>query len=171
MDLRGARRRARRRRRAASTPTCAPGRTTRAGRGRWCCNTWEAVYFDHDLGRLTELARLAAEVGVERYVLDDGWFRHRRDDTAGLGDWYVDEDVWPDGLHPLVDAVRGLGMEFGLWVEPEMVNLDSDLARAHPDWILATGGRLPPPSRHQQVLEPRPTPTPTPTSSSGSTRC
>ena len=100
-------------------------------------NTWEAVYFDHDLDRLTALADAAAEVGVERFVLDDGWFRHRRDDTAGLGDWYVDEDVWPDGLHPLVDHVRGLGMEFGLWVEPEMVNPDSDLARAHPDWILA----------------------------------
>jgi alpha-galactosidase len=117
------------------------------------CNTWEAVYFDHDLGRLTELARLAAEVGAERYVLDDGWFLHRRDDTAGLGDWYVDPDVWPDGLHPLVEAVHGLGMEFGLWVEPEMINLDSDLARAHPDWILATGGRLPLPSRQQQVLD------------------
>jgi alpha-galactosidase len=116
------------------------------------CNTWEAVYFDHDLGRLTELARLAAEVGAERYVLDDGWFRHRRDDTAGLGDWYVDPDVWPDGLHPLVAAVHGCGMEFGLWVEPEMINLDSDLARAHPDWILATGERLPPSSRQQQVL-------------------
>lgn len=116
-------------------------------------NTWEAVYFDHDLARLTELARLAAEVGVERYVLDDGWFRHRRDDTAGLGDWYVDEAVWPDGLHPLVDAVRGLGMEFGLWVEPEMVNPDSDLARAHPEWLLATGGRRPLPSRNQQVLD------------------
>ncbi len=116
-------------------------------------NTWEAVYFDHDLGRLTELARLGAEVGVERYVLDDGWFRHRRDDTAGLGDWYVDEQVWPEGLHPLVDAVRGLGMEFGLWVEPEMVNLDSDLARAHPDWVLGTGGRMPLSSRSQQVLD------------------
>jgi alpha-galactosidase len=115
-------------------------------------NTWEAVYFDHDLGRLTELARLGAEVGVERYVLDDGWFRHRRDDTAGLGDWYVDEGVWPDGLTPLVEVVRGLGMEFGLWVEPEMVNLDSDLARAHPDWVLGPGGRTPLPSRHQQVL-------------------
>jgi alpha-galactosidase len=115
-------------------------------------NTWEAVYFDHDLGALSELARLGAEVGVERYVLDDGWFRHRRDDRAGLGDWYVDEGVWPDGLHPLVDVVRGLGMEFGLWVEPEMVNPDSDLARAHPDWVLATGGRMPLPSRHQQVL-------------------
>ena len=116
-------------------------------------NTWEAVYFDHDLARLTELARLGAEAGVERYVLDDGWFRHRRDDTAGLGDWYVDEGVWPDGLHPLVEAVRGLGMEFGLWVEPEMVNLDSDLARAHPDWVLGTDGRTPLSSRHQQVLD------------------
>ena len=116
-------------------------------------NTWEAVYFDHDLGRLTELAGVGAEVGVERFVLDDGWFRHRRDDSAGLGDWYVDEDVWPDGLHPLVDDVRGLGMEFGLWVEPEMINLDSDLARAHPDWVLGTDGRTPLPSRNQQVLD------------------
>jgi alpha-galactosidase len=116
-------------------------------------NTWEAVYFDHDLDRLVELARVAADVGVERYVLDDGWFRHRRDDTAGLGDWYVDEEVWPQGLHPLVDEVRRLGMRFGLWVEPEMVNPDSDLARAHPEWILATGGRMPPLSRSQQVLD------------------
>ncbi|MEU4690162.1 alpha-galactosidase [Actinoplanes sp. NPDC023714] len=116
-------------------------------------NTWEAVYFQHDLARLTELADVAAQVGVERFVLDDGWFRHRRDDRAGLGDWYVDETVWPKGLHPLVDHVRALGMEFGLWVEPEMINVDSDLARAHPDWILQTGGRLPPEARHQQVLD------------------
>ena len=81
-------------------------------------------------------------------MLDDGWFRHRRDDTAGLGDWYVDEDVWPDGLHPLVNHVRGLGMEFGLWVEPEMVNPDSDLARAHPEWV-----REAPLWRNQQVLD------------------
>ena len=111
-------------------------------------NTWEAVYFDHRLDRLTALADTAAELGVERFVLDDGWFRHRRDDTAGLGDWYVDEDVWPDGLHPLVNHVRGLGMEFGLWVEPEMVNPDSDLARAHPEWV-----REAPPWRNQQVLD------------------
>jgi alpha-galactosidase len=111
-------------------------------------NTWEAVYFDHRLDRLTELADTAAELGVERFVLDDGWFRHRRDDTAGLGDWYVDEDVWPDGLHPLVDHVRARGMEFGLWVEPEMVNPDSDLARAHPDWVLPG-----PPWRNQQGLD------------------
>ncbi|GAA1304884.1 alpha-galactosidase [Pseudonocardia xinjiangensis] len=116
-------------------------------------NTWEAVYFDHDLDRLIELARAGADVGAERYVLDDGWFRRRRDDKAGLGDWYVDEDVWPRGLHPLVDEVRRLGMQFGLWVEPEMVNPDSDLARAHPDWILATGGRQPLLSRSQQVLD------------------
>jgi len=116
-------------------------------------NTWEAVYFDHDLGRLTELADVAAAVGAERYVLDDGWFGSRRDDSRGLGDWYVSDDVWPDGLHPLVDHVTGLGLQFGLWVEPEMVNLDSDLARAHPDWILRTPSRLPRDARHQQVLD------------------
>lgn len=115
-------------------------------------NTWEAVYFDHRLERLTALADAAAEVGVERFVLDDGWFLGRRDDTAGLGDWLVDPDVWPDGLHPLADHVRGLGMEFGLWVEPEMVNPDSELARTHPDWILRGRTELPPSARQQQVL-------------------
>lgn len=115
-------------------------------------NVWEAVYFDHDLPKLIALADRAAEVGVERYVLDDGWFRHRRNDDAGLGDWYVDETVWPQGLTPLIDHVRSLGMEFGLWFEPEMVNPDSDLARAHPEWILQTGGRLPVEARRQQVL-------------------
>lgn len=116
-------------------------------------NTWEAVYFQQDIGTLTALADTAAEVGAERFVLDDGWFKGRRDDRAGLGDWYVDESVWPGGLGPLVDHVRSLGLEFGLWVEPEMVSPDSDLARAHPEWILATGGRLPPESRQQQVLD------------------
>jgi alpha-galactosidase len=99
-------------------------------------NTWEAVYFQHDLGRLASLAETAAAVGVERFVLDDGWFTGRRDDRAGLGDWTVDAEVWPDGLHPIVDKVRSLGMQFGLWFEPEMVNPDSDLARDHPDWLL-----------------------------------
>ena len=74
-------------------------------------------------------------------MLDDGWFVGRRGDNAGLGDWQVDPDVWPDGLHPLVDRVTELGMQFGLWVEPEMINLDSNLARAHPDWVLSTGDR------------------------------
>lgn len=127
-------------------------------------NVWEAVYFNHDLGVLTELADSAAELGVERFVLDDGWFRHRRNDLAGLGDWYVDEDLWPNGLHPLVEAVTSRGLQFGLWVEPEMVNGDSDVARAHPDWIAGPGGgqgtarpdagsRLPLEWRHQQVLD------------------
>ena len=116
-------------------------------------NTWEAVYFDHDLARLQALADVAADVGVERFVLDDGWYRGRRDDTAGLGDWYVDEDLWPDGLTPLIDQVRRHGMEFGLWVEPEMVNPDSDLARAHPDWLLRARTALPAPGRNQQVID------------------
>jgi alpha-galactosidase len=116
-------------------------------------NVWEAVYFDHDLDRLRGIADRAARVGVERFVLDDGWFRHRRDDTAGLGDWWVDEDVWPNGLTPLVDHVRALGLEFGLWFEPEMVNPDSDLYRSHPDWILSSGPRVPLLQRNQLVLD------------------
>ena len=87
-------------------------------------------------------------------MLDDGWFHDRRDDTAGLGDWMVDEQVWPDGLDPLIEHVRGLGMEFGLWFEPEMVNPDSDLFRAHPEWILSAGeARTPLLHRNQQVLD------------------
>ena len=116
-------------------------------------NTWEAVYFDHDLSKLTSLADRGAEVGAERFVLDDGWFRGRRDDNAGLGDWFVDEAVWPDGLHPIVDHVRARGMQFGLWVEPEMVNPDSDLAREHPEWVVAVGERRPVSLRSQQVLD------------------
>ncbi|MBT2515206.1 alpha-galactosidase [Arthrobacter sp. ISL-30] len=123
-------------------------------------NTWEAVYFDHNLASLIELADSAAELGVERFVLDDGWFRGRRDDRAGLGDWYVDESLWPDGLTPLIEAVTSNGMEFGLWVEPEMVNLDSDIARAHPEWIVGPsseshkdGGRLPLEWRNQHIID------------------
>lgn len=117
-------------------------------------NVWEAVYFDHDLDRLRELADLAAGVGVERFVLDDGWFGGRRDDTAGLGDWVVSDEVWGDGrFADLVRHVKGLGMEFGLWFEPEMVNLDSDLARRHPEWLLQVAGRLPVEARNQQVLD------------------
>ncbi len=115
-------------------------------------NVWEAVYFDHDVARLLDLADRAAALGVERFVLDDGWFLGRRDDTSGLGDWTVDQEVWPDGLTPLVERVTALGMEFGLWFEPEMINENSDLARAHPEWIMQTGGRLPLAGRNQQVL-------------------
>ncbi len=116
-------------------------------------NTWEAVYFRHDLATLRDLADVAAEVGIERFVLDDGWFGSRRDDTSGLGDWWVSPDVYPDGLAPLIDHVTGLGMEFGIWVEPEMVNPDSDLFRAHPDWALATAGYEPVLGRNQLVLD------------------
>ncbi|MGK5681456.1 alpha-galactosidase [Actinoplanes sp. URMC 104] len=116
-------------------------------------NVWEAVYFDHRLPVLRELADRAARIGVERFVLDDGWFGARRHDRAGLGDWTVSPEVWPDGLTPIIDHVRGLGMQFGLWFEPEMVNADSELFRAHPDWILASGGRTPPEERHQQILD------------------
>jgi alpha-galactosidase len=116
-------------------------------------NTWEAVYFETDLDHLRALADTAASIGVERFVLDDGWFGARRDDTRGLGDWHVSPDVWPDGLGPLVDHVHGLGMEFGLWFEPEMVNLDSDLARSHPDWVLGPVAGPPRPSRHQHVVD------------------
>lgn len=115
-------------------------------------NTWEAVYFDHDIDRLRALARAAEAVGVERFVLDDGWFKDRRDDTAGLGDWYVDEGLWPDGLNTLSDTVHAAGMQFGLWFEPEMVNLDSDVAREHSDWLLSPLGDNALPWRHQFVL-------------------
>ena len=99
-------------------------------------NIWEAVYFDHDLDTLRALADIAASCGVERFVVDDGWFHSRRSDNAGLGDWWVDTTVWTQGLTPLIDHVRGLGMQFGIWVEPEMVNPDSDLYRAHPEWTV-----------------------------------
>ncbi|MDY7541325.1 MULTISPECIES: alpha-galactosidase [unclassified Cryobacterium] len=116
-------------------------------------NVWEAVYFDHDLAKLSELVEVAAEIGVERFVLDDGWFLGRRNDFAGLGDWTVDPAVWPNGLGPLVDRVTGASMQFGLWFEGEMVNADSDLYREHPEWIFQAGGRIPPEARHQQVLD------------------
>ena len=116
-------------------------------------NTWEAVYFRHDLAELKALADLAAQFGAERFILDDGWFKARNDDTTSLGDWVVDPAKYPDGLAPLIDHVRGLGLEFGLWVEPEMANADSDLLRAHPDWTLHADGRTQPLGRGQYVLD------------------
>ena len=116
-------------------------------------NTWEAVYFEHNFETLTKLADAASHVGVERFVLDDGWFSGRRNDTAGLGDWTVDASVWPNGLTPLIDHVKSLGMEFGIWCEPEMVNPDSDLFRKHPDWVLHHGVNPPITGRNQLVLD------------------
>jgi alpha-galactosidase len=116
-------------------------------------NTWEAVYFDHDFAKLSALATAAAEVGIERYVLDDGWFGSRRDDRSGLGDWVVSPDAHPNGLGPLIDHVTSLGMQFGIWVEPEMVNPDSDLYRAHPDWALVDSSYQPVLARNQLVVD------------------
>lgn len=114
-------------------------------------NCWEAIYFDHDLASLKALASKAAELGAERFVLDDGWFKGRHHDRAALGDWVVDTSKYPDGLQPLIEHVHQQGMRFGLWVEPEMVNADSDLYRAHPDWIL--GPIQQPTGRNQYVLD------------------
>lgn len=114
-------------------------------------NCWEAIYFDHDLTRLKQLASQAAELGAERFVLDDGWFKGRQHDRAALGDWVVDQGKYPAGLQPLIDHVHQASMSFGLWVEPEMVNAESDLYRAHPDWVL--GPKQQPTGRHQYVLD------------------
>jgi alpha-galactosidase len=114
-------------------------------------NCWEAVYFDHRPDALKDIATKAADLGAERFVLDDGWFGRRDDDTSSLGDWQVDARKWPDGLGPFIAHVKSLGMTFGLWVEPEMVNLDSDLARAHPDWVLGRDDQVE--GRQQRVLD------------------
>ncbi|WP_417524707.1 alpha-galactosidase [Marinovum sp.] len=99
-------------------------------------NCWEAVYFDHNLPELKEIADRAAALGAERFVLDDGWFGDRDDDTSSLSDWEVDPRKYPEGLTPLIDHVHGLGMSFGIWFEPEMINENSNVFRAHPDWAL-----------------------------------
>jgi alpha-galactosidase len=116
-------------------------------------NTWEGIYFDHDVDTLKGLADKVAKLGVERFVLDDGWFLGRRGDFAGLGDWTVDKTIYPEGLSPIIDHVTGLGMEFGIWFEPEMVNPDSELYRAHPDWVLQTKGNEQLQFRNQLVLD------------------
>ncbi len=115
-------------------------------------NSWEATYFDISEDRQRELARRAASLGVELFVVDDGWFGSRTSDRAGLGDWTPNPERFPAGLEPLADHVHGLGMQFGIWVEPEMVNPDSDLYRAHPDWVQYRPGRARTEFRNQLVL-------------------
>ena len=102
------------------------------------------------------LAEKAAALGVDRFVMDDGWFGQRKTDHAGLGDWYVNPEKFPHGLKPLIDKVHSLGMDFGLWVEPEMVNPDSDLYRKHPDWVLNFPGRPRTEQRNSTRAQPRP---------------
>lgn len=115
-------------------------------------NSWEATDAAVDERGQLRLAELAASIGIELFVLDDGWFKGRVDDRAGLGDWSVDAAKFPVGLKPLIDGVRRLGMDFGLWIEPEMVNPDSDLYRAHPDWVYHFTTRSRTQARHQLVL-------------------
>lgn len=116
-------------------------------------NTWEGFYFDVYPDKVRSLATAAAAVGIERFVLDDGWFHGRHHDRAALGDWWPDETKFPQGLGELIAHVNALGMEFGLWVEPEMVNPDSELFRAHPEWALQIAGRPLLTARNQLVLD------------------
>jgi alpha-galactosidase len=115
-------------------------------------NSWEATEFKVDEAGQEAIAEKAASLGVDRFVMDDGWFGQRKDDHAGLGDWYVNSEKFPHGLKALIDKVHSLGMDFGLWVEPEMVNPDSELYRKHPEWVLNFPGRPRSESRNQLVL-------------------
>lgn len=116
-------------------------------------NNWEATYFDFDTDKIINLAKQANELGIEMLVLDDGWFGNRLDDNAGLGDWFVNEEKLPGGLQRLADEINALGMKFGLWFEPEMINENTKLYREHPDWVLKDPDRKPMMSRNQMVLD------------------
>ncbi len=133
---------------------------SRLARGTWrdrerpiLMNSWEATTFDFDEKKILDFAEKAKDCGIELFVLDDGWFGKRNDDTAGLGDWYPNLDKIPDGIAGLSKKITAMGMQFGLWFEPEMVNKDSDLYRAHPDWILQTPERTASHGRNQYVLD------------------
>ncbi|WP_406610987.1 alpha-galactosidase [Agarivorans sp. JK6] len=116
-------------------------------------NTWEGIYFDHDPAYIKQMASLAADIGVERFIIDDGWFIGREHDKAGLGDWFLDSQKYPQGLDEVINHVHALGMEFGLWFEPEMVNPDSNLYRKHPEWVLGQAGYQQKTGRYQYVLD------------------
>ena len=116
-------------------------------------NNWEATYFNFTENRLVQIASKAKECGVELFVLDDGWFGQRNDDHAGLGDWVANPERLPNGIKGLAERIEAMGIKFGLWFEPEMTNKDSDLYRAHPDWILQTPGRNTSHGRYQYVLD------------------
>ena len=132
----------------------------RLARGYWrdrerpiLINNWEATYFDFNEEKLLQIAQKAKDCGVELFVLDDGWFGQRNGEYAGLGDWFVNSEKLPDGITGLSEKIEELGMMFGLWFEPEMVNMDSDLYREHPDWIIQTPGRKSSHGRFQYVLD------------------
>lgn len=132
----------------------------RLARGIWrdkvrpiLINNWEATYFDFDETKILEIAKKSCELGIELFVLDDGWFGARENDYTGLGDWWVNLEKLPSGIDGLSKKVEDMGMKFGLWFEPEMVNKDSDLYREHPDWILQVPERANTPSRNQHTLD------------------
>lgn len=116
-------------------------------------NTWEGIYFDHKPDYIMKMATEAGVMGVERFIIDDGWFIGRDGERTALGDWYLDEVKYPNGLEPVIEHVNQQGMEFGLWVEPEMVSQDSNLYRNHPDWVLGLQGYHQPSGRWQYVLD------------------
>lgn len=129
-------------------------------RGEWrdkerpiLINNWEATYFDFNEDKLLSIAKRASQLGIELFVLDDGWFGKRNDDKSSLGDWYVNTDKLPDSLNGLAENVNFYGMKFGLWIEPEMISQDSDLFRTHPDWALQIKGREMHEARNQYVLD------------------
>lgn len=123
------------------------------GRRPILLNSWEAAYFDYDDQKLIEIARETASLGIELFVLDDGWFGKRNDDTSSLGDWFVNHEKIRCGLPKLCSEVNALGVQFGIWIEPEMISTDSDLYRSHPEWMLAIPGRPPVSGRGQYVLD------------------
>lgn len=116
-------------------------------------NTWEGIYFDHAPAYIMNMASEAAAMGVERFIIDDGWFIGRNGEKCALGDWYLDPQKYPQGLEPIIEHVNQKGMEFGLWVEPEMVSEDSNLYREHPQWVLGLEGYKQPSGRWQYVLD------------------
>ncbi len=132
----------------------------RLARGAWrdrlrpvLLNSWEGVYFDFDHARLVDMARASADLGIELFVLDDGWFGERDSDTTSLGDWTVDGRKLPNGLGPLATDIEAMGMSFGLWIEPEMVSARSRLFAEHPDWAIGVPGRPRTEMRQQLVLD------------------
>ncbi|WP_280769607.1 alpha-galactosidase [Salipaludibacillus daqingensis] len=116
-------------------------------------NNWEATYFDFNEEKLLSIAKESKELGIELFVLDDGWFGKRDDDTTSLGDWFTDEAKLPNGIEGIAEKITDLGMAFGLWFEPEMVNKESELYKKHPDWIIQVEGRRASHGRHQFVLD------------------
>ncbi|WP_283705085.1 alpha-galactosidase [Clostridium perfringens] len=129
-------------------------------RGKWknsvrpiLLNSWEAFSFSIDEEKIKELATNASKLGVELFVLDDGWFGKRNNDNAGLGDWTVNKEKFPNGLNEIIEYINKLGMDFGIWIEPEMVNKDSELYRSHPDWIIHDPNRKPSHTRNQYTLD------------------